>query len=363
MFSLLQGAVPPSPPAGSCSEYGLTYWVRVGQAGANMSEASGQPPSAWEEGPKCPRCPGAAHPGDLAEKQASWQVLERQARPSEFSGLICPSQTRTRRSGDSRNDLPKVTAQILGTGGISPGTHHQAASSRVPGSSSVWSGKEAPLRGCMGHVVRGWVDVERGGQPRALASPGKLLSPSLWERAAGGPQPRSLAQNPRKRELRPSPPWLMLSAWAAAQLVGFLAPLLTKLRRRPAGGQPATGRPGEGFREKREKGNRPLALFSVNSLTRGDPLQGPPGLVHSSHQDQQTWMCTHTCTHTHTHTQQPHTRTRTSLLTFRPSVENTACVNSVKRSAQQELGRMSLCREAGPLGFFSIFPPIPHFRS
>lgn len=158
-----------------------------------MSEASGQPPSAWEEGPKCPRCQGAAHPGDSVEKQAAWQGLERQARPSEFSGLICPSEMRTRRSGDSRNDLPKVTAQILGTGGISPGTPQQAASSQVQGSSSVWSGEEAPLRGCTGHIVRGWADVGRGSQAGACASPEKLLSPSLWERAAGGPQPRPLA--------------------------------------------------------------------------------------------------------------------------------------------------------------------------
>lgn len=51
MFSLLRGVVPPSPLAGSCSEYGSAYWVRVGQAGANMSEASGQPPSAWKRAP------------------------------------------------------------------------------------------------------------------------------------------------------------------------------------------------------------------------------------------------------------------------------------------------------------------------
>lgn len=34
-----------------CSEHGSAYWLRVGQAGVNMSEASGKPPSAWEEGP------------------------------------------------------------------------------------------------------------------------------------------------------------------------------------------------------------------------------------------------------------------------------------------------------------------------
>lgn len=151
-----------------------------------------------------------------------------------------------------------------------------------------------------------------------------------------------------------SPPWLTLSGWAAAHLVGSQAPLLTKLRRRPAEGEMARGPAwGRGL-ERREKGNRPLALCSVNSLTRGGPLQGPQGLVHSSHRDQQTWMCTHSLTHSN------HTRTHTPLLTFRPSVENTACVNSVKRSAQQESGRTSSCREAGPLGFFSIFPPIPH---
>lgn len=119
MCSLLRGAVPPSHLADACSEYGSACWVRVGQAGVNMSDASGQPPSAWEEGPKRPRC---QDPGDFAEKQAAWQGLGRQARPLEFSGLICPSETRTWRAGDSWNDMPKVTAQILGTGRVSPGT-------------------------------------------------------------------------------------------------------------------------------------------------------------------------------------------------------------------------------------------------
>lgn len=37
--------------------------------------------------------------------------------------------------------MPKVTAQILGTGGISPGTPNLAASSRVPGAAALGQGK------------------------------------------------------------------------------------------------------------------------------------------------------------------------------------------------------------------------------
>lgn len=62
--------------------------------------------------------------------------------------------------------MPKVTAQILGTGGISPGTPNLAASSRVPGAAALGQGR-TPSSGLMGHIVRGWVDpraldVERG---------------------------------------------------------------------------------------------------------------------------------------------------------------------------------------------------------
>lgn len=49
------------------SDYGSAYWLRVGQAGVNMCEASGKPPSAWEEGPALPRRQGVAHPGDVRE--------------------------------------------------------------------------------------------------------------------------------------------------------------------------------------------------------------------------------------------------------------------------------------------------------
>lgn len=52
MFSHPRGLLLP------CSEHGSAYWLTVGQAGVNMSEASGKPPSAWEEGPHRLDCRG-----------------------------------------------------------------------------------------------------------------------------------------------------------------------------------------------------------------------------------------------------------------------------------------------------------------
>lgn len=115
------------------------------------------------------------------------------------------------------------------------------------------------------------------------------------------------------------------------------------------------GRPGGGARREEREGEP-----STCSVQHQQPNQGwpPPGSPRPG--PQQPSRPTDMDVHTHSLTHSNHTRTHTPLLTFRPSVENTACVNSVKRSAQQESGRMSSCREAGPLGFFSIFPPIPH---
>lgn len=136
----------------------------------------------------------------LREAGCPWG-LGPHACPSEFSGLKRSSDIRTQRPGNSWGDLSKVVAQILGTGRISPGAPYQAVLSWVLGS-SAWSGQEAPLQGCTEPMLKGLVDprkldVERS-QLKALASPGKLPSPSLWEQATGGPQPRPPAQNSPK---------------------------------------------------------------------------------------------------------------------------------------------------------------------
>lgn len=317
--------------------------------------------SVWEasfclgRGPASPRCQGVAHPGDL-QRQAAWQGLGRHVRPSEFSGLNCSSETRTRRSGDSWNDLPKVTAQILGTGGISPGTPNLAASSRVPGAAALGDGR-TPSSGLHGAHREGLGGPQGAGCGEG-ANQGPwpplrsffLLPFRTGQEATASPWHRTQENG----SCGLSPPWLTLSGRAAAHLVGSQAPLLTKLWRRPAA-EWLGGRPGAGaWREERE--GEP----STCSVQRQQPNQGwpPPGSPRPG--PQQPSRPTDMDVHTHSLTHSNHTRTHTPLLTFRPSVENTACVNSVKRSAQQESGRMSFCREAGPLGFFSIFPPIPH---
>lgn len=191
----------------------------------------------------------------------------------------------------------------------------------------------------------------RGGQPRALASPEKLLSPSLrnW---AGGPQPAP-GMEPKKMVAAAS--HLLGSRFQDGQLHTGRGLRLHSSQSYGGGQQKGKwlgGRPGGGAgREERE--GEP----STCSVQRPRPNQGwpPPGSPRPG--PQQPSRQTDVDVHTHSLTHSNHTRTRTPLLTFRPSVENTAWVNSVKRSAQQELGRMSFCREAGPLGSFPSPPP------
>lgn len=294
----------------------------------------------------------------MCEKQAAWQGLGRHVRPSEFSGLNCPSETRTRRSGDSRNDLPKVTAQILGTGGISPGTPNPAASSRVPGAAALGQGR-MPSSGLHGAHREGLGGPQGAGCGQGASQgpwPPREASFSFPLDWAGGPQP---APGVEPKTMVAAASRFLGSRFQDGQLHTWWGLRLHSSQSDGGGQQKGKwlgGRPGGGgLGEKREKGNRPLALFSVNSLTRVAPSRVPRAWSTAAIETNR-----HGCAHTLAHAQQPHTRTHTPLLTFRPSVENTACVNSVKRSAQQELGRMSFCREAGPLGFFSIFPPIPH---
>jgi len=205
---------------------------------------------------------------------------------------------RTQRPSSSGGDLSKVTAQILGTGGISPGAPNQAVSSWVLGS-SAWSGREAPLQGCTGPMLKGLVDpreldVERRSQLKAFLLP-------FCGQATGGPQPRPPAWNPPRKQVHLSLPLaLALGRDSCTPGWGF--------RPRPAqgcgGGQSEGDSEGaqprcRGLGEKRERRNPSLALLSRQKPA---PLWGPRGLIHSSHRDEQTWMCTHTHTHTHTRT-------------------------------------------------------------
>lgn len=92
-------------------------------------------------------------------------------------------------------------------------------------------------------------------------------------------------------------------------------------------------------------------LLSCNSQARDGPLSRVPRAwpTAATKTDMRmranTHMHTHTCAHTHTHP------TSHSVLVLRTQ----ACVNSVRRSAQQELGGIL---EAGPLGVLLRLPPL-----
>lgn len=76
--------------------------------------------------------------------------------------------------------------------------------------------------------------------------------------------------------------WLTLSGEAAAHPVGLQALLLTNLPNRKGNGKGAV--PGHGGLKRRERRGAVHSLCSAtNSLTRDGLLQGPQGLVHSSH--------------------------------------------------------------------------------
>lgn len=148
------------------SEYGLAYWLRLGQAGVNMSEASGKPPSAWEEGPALPRCRGVAHPGDLLRSRLhgrGWGVTS-----ALRSSLVSTAHQRRGHGGPATLGMicPKSRHKSLAQVGSArgPQTWQPPPESREQ-QRLVRKGR--PLQGCTGHIVRGWVDpraldVERG---------------------------------------------------------------------------------------------------------------------------------------------------------------------------------------------------------
>lgn len=153
--------------------------------------------------------------------------------------------------------MPKVTAQILGTGGISPGTPNLAASSRVPGAAALGqvrtpsSGLHGAHReGLGGPQVAGCGEGANQGPWPPLRS-FFLLPFGTGQEATAGPWHRTQENG----SCGLSPPWLTLSGWAAAHLVGSQAPLLTKLWRRPAEGETARGPAwGRGLERRERRG-------------------------------------------------------------------------------------------------------------
>lgn len=169
-----------------------------------------------------------------------------------------------------------------------------------------------PLQGCMGHIVRGWVDpraldVERGptkglGLPRSF-----LLLPFGTGRR---PQP---APGIEPKKIVAAASRLLGSRFQDGQLRTWWG-LRLHSSQSYGGGQQKGGWPGgwPGGGTWREEREGEPSSCSVQHQQPG-PLQGPQGLVHSSHRDQQTWICTHTrartaTTHTHTYTP-PHIQT------------------------------------------------------
>lgn len=232
---------------GACSEY------RKGGAGllggVKRCEAYRQPPTAPCWGKRALNHPDAKGRliGLTSQRGRLHQGLGYQACPSEFSGLNGSSEMRTWRPSNAWDGLSTVTAQILGTGGSAPGAPDQAACSGAP-ESGAWSGREAPLQGCPGHMLKGLedsgeLDVERRGPLSALGAPRKL--PSSCEQATGGPQPRPPARSPRKETVG-----VPLASSGSSEL-GAWAPLLTTLWVPPAEGDREGARPGcEGLGEK-----------------------------------------------------------------------------------------------------------------
>lgn len=101
-------------------------------------------------------------------------------------------------AGDSQDDLPKVMAQILGTGGVGLGAQ-RAACSRVR-TSSAWSRKKTPegLRGARGEGRRGSRELD----VREAANPGPGLPreasfPFPLGEGSQRPQPRPSTEPPQ----------------------------------------------------------------------------------------------------------------------------------------------------------------------
>lgn len=192
-----------------------------------------------------------------------------------------------------------------------PGAPQPGSPLRGPKSRSAWSREEALSQGRVGCVARGCVDMERGSEPRALASRGSFL-PLPFLGGTRRQQPRPPAWGlPRKGRPQPLQPGLLLLGRAAAYPVGPLAPRLPKAGKAASrGGARAGAARRVGLGQKTEEGNRPLALFSASSLTEGDPLQVPWAWSTAAIKTK-TRMCTHTrtCTTTTRTHASPHTQT------------------------------------------------------
>lgn len=189
-------------------------------------------------------------------------------------------------AGDSQNDLPKVMAQILGTGGVSLGTQPGSLLQGPDEQRLVKEEAPAGLRGARGEGRRGSRELD----VREAANPGPGLpreasfSFPLGE-GSKRPQPRPSTEPRHKQQLQPLAPVAHASGKGSCIPCGVWVPLLSKPRGGRSGGGAWRG----------VKGNRPLAPFSARSLR----------LVRSSHRDQDTEVCTHS--HTHSNRTRAHT--------------------------------------------------------
>lgn len=235
------------------------------------------------------------------------------------------------------------SAQSHSTGRISAEAPRQGASSQVRGAAGLRQG--GPSAGLCGTGVDGPRGLQGAGE---AAKPGQGPCPGsrllhVHEQPGGGAQPRLLAWNPQG-----------LGSW------GLTSPLAHAFGR----GSCTLGLlAGPGGLERRETGNRSLALLSCQQPDQGQPLPGSPGPG-----PQQPLRKTDVDVPSHSHTHGNHTRTATTHA--RPTshsdlvLKTQACVNSVKRDlhSRNQAG-LSLFLEAGPLGVPFHPHPHPSFRS
>lgn len=170
----------------------------------------------------------------------------------------------------------------------------------------------------MGHVVRGRVDSRELDVERQPTQGLGLLSRSSFSFPSGTGSSRSAAQIPglEPKKTVAAASHLLGSSFQDEQMHtrwGF------RLHSSPSygGGQQEgkrlCGWPWGGARGEEREGEPSACSVQRQQPSQGWPLQGPQGLVHSSHRDQQTWMCTHTrtrtaTTHSHSYTP-PHIQT------------------------------------------------------
>lgn len=317
MFSHLWAAAPSpsrSPLAGSVVGAAVSTgggWGLRGKGGAGGSSCLGRGPhiaSMPRGGPsrstsresRCSAGPGASSP--------------------PFRVLVSTE------AGNSQNDLPKVMAQILGTGGVSLGTQPGSLLQGPDEQRLVKEEAPAGLRGARGEGWRGSRELD----VREAANPGPGLPreasfPFPLGEGSKQPQPRPSTEPPHKRQLRPLAPVAHASGKGSCIPCGVLGPTPLKAERRPAWG----------WGLERSEGEP-----STCSVQRPQPKPGP----------QQPSRPRHGSVHTLAHAQQSHTCTHPPL---RPSVEAHACELGEDLHGRSEAGASSGSWTTG------LFPPPP----